>query len=801
MQCRRCGCKCIRTCECNCECKKKIWPPDEIHLTLSPFDYNMDEPVVVKFYTSNARVFTRTFPVRRIAKQIRSELEGIFGIPAEHLVISYQDVVLEDEAMLKSLVKDEEFKTLELKLATTDPCKYVIDIQKAYPDAIIVPDIITVQFNDGDYDKEFVVEIENKAVQKPMLGGYKHIKTGVKYFHGYSQTGPPPPKVPPDQQLTRDTQTFILRNRLLGMAYSQATQMATRELYIPCVTDKILTPGPYETADEREKRLDVKGKVRTIQRYYRAWKMRVALKELSQEYQKRMRLAQELEEQAQKEDDNRRRKDMVSKIFPVTLADFAMLFTMVDRWKKSEIARINSMYCGASKLAELYLLLEKEVEMLRGIENLRTKAAKDMEYKYIERFFRNIGKPIDWYSTYKSLHIFMETLECQRGRKYFTLYKNLVDKNLKVQEKLDVYAEIKEYINDHDCQDSDLLNTLINRACQLMVRGIEDKFLRGLEKRIEACVIHHFKMVECNEDVTKHMLMIQERKMEEKLTFCTRCRKFKTIDGYRLTARTETLRFCNKCKWLDKVEEPWIDLLPHRFILKQLRNYERLHRAASSVAFILQDVDIHHIVVRIWHGHSALSECNDIYQLRLVRWIREENWSPWNCILLTVDEMKAHLRVAKLEDVYEVEFVNHVFNKHALAKMHFHQLKSLDKRFTKLVKGDIKMDENSEYYKVPSMECLKDKSEDEEYDSEDDEDGGPCIHPGCVIDDSDHVHDDTNERGGDHRSERGGDHRSERGGDHVSERGGDHRNERGGDHGSDRGGDGGAAITDSKVNV
>lgn len=89
----------------------------------------------------------------------------------------------------------------------------------------------------------------------------------MKYFHGYSQTGPPPPKVPPDQQLTRDTQTFILRNRLLGMAYSQATQMATRELYIPCVTDKILTPGPYETADEREKRLDVKGKVRTIQRY------------------------------------------------------------------------------------------------------------------------------------------------------------------------------------------------------------------------------------------------------------------------------------------------------------------------------------------------------------------------------------------------------------------------------------------------------------------------------------------------------------------------------------------------------
>ncbi|CAG9862397.1 unnamed protein product [Phyllotreta striolata] len=743
MQCqRRCTCTCRMRCECDCVCKKKRWPPSEIDLTLSPFDYNMDEPVVVKFITSNARVFTKTFPVRRMIKQIRQEFEEIFGIPAEHLLISYQDVVLDGELMLKSLVKDEEFKTLELKLATTDACNYVIDVQKIYPEIDAVPDIITVQYRNVDGDRKYaIVEIEHKAVQKPMLGGYKHIRTGVKYFHGYSQTGPSPPKVPPEEQFHRDTQTTVVRNRLQSMSYSQATQMSSNQIYIPNVTDKIITSGPYETADEREKRLDVQGKIITIQRYYRAWKTRCALKKLSAEYQKRIRLAQEAEDEEQNEDDNRRRKDMVSKIFPVSLADFAMLFTMVDRWKKSEVARINSLYCGASKIAELYLLLEKEMEILRGIENLRTKAARDMEYKNVERFFERIAKPIDWYSTYKSLHIFMETLECQKGREYFKLYKKLVDRTLNFKDKLNVYMEIKEYINDHDCQDSDLLNTLINQACQLMSRGIESKFLKGLEKRIEATVLHHFKNVECNENVTKHMNMIELAKMEKKLHFCTRCRKFKTIDGYRLAARTDRLRYCNKCKWLDKIEEPWVDLLPHRFILKQVRNYERLHRATSSVAFILQDVDVHHIVVNIWHGHSALSECNDIYQLRLARWRRDDNWSPWNCILLTVEEMRAHLKISKIDEVYEKEFMNHVYNKHALAKMHFPTLQSLDKNFTKKVKGDAKMDEYSGYYDVGSMECLKSETSEEEF-TESDEVDFDChdlskvcncgVAPGCT---------------------------------------------------------------------
>lgn len=118
----------------------------------------------------------------------------------------------------------------------------------------------------GTVPNKVVVEIENRAIEKPNLGGYRHIRTGVKYFHGYTQTGPPKGKVPPERKNHRDTQTYVVRHRKTQQDYSRATQVATRDIYLPSLSDKILTSGPYETAEEREKRLNVEGKVRTIQR-------------------------------------------------------------------------------------------------------------------------------------------------------------------------------------------------------------------------------------------------------------------------------------------------------------------------------------------------------------------------------------------------------------------------------------------------------------------------------------------------------------------------------------------------------
>ncbi|KAJ8959804.1 hypothetical protein NQ318_011536 [Aromia moschata] len=604
--------------------------------------------ITVKFYTPDSKVFTQSYHFKYTIQQIKDDFVGIFGIPYDNIFLLYNEDVIPDERKLGKLPVDD-YGVIELKLLSND-VDHQIHVENVYKN-LTVPDILTVS-----------VETDDE-------GG---------------KGGPPPPKVPHWMKNNRDTQTYFWRNRRTECHYERGTQMARQDLYVTNVTDRIFTAGPY----------------------YRAWKMRKCLKELSAEYQKRMRLAREREERERMEDEARKRRDIVSKVFPLTNDDFSMLYSMLEQWKRGELERIASQYCGASKIAECYLVLEKEIDILRSIENVRNKLAKDRETQKILNFFKAIGDPIEWYCDYKNLHIVMDTLETQKGREYFALYKALNDKNLGKNERLEVYCRVREYLSTHECPESEEIINLVDRACTLLTRGMDKRTLNSLQKRIEAMVIHHFGTPECNEGVTMHAKKSEEREMERSLSYCQRCGKLKTINSFTLNARTEKVKICFTCKWLDKSEEPWADLSPYQYILKLIRNYERLHHAVSSVAFILHDRDIHHIVTYIWHGHSALSECNEIYRLRLVRWRVNEEWSPWNCILLTIEEAAAHLRVADLEEVYEEEFRNHIFNKHALAKQQFWQLTCYDTCFTRLAEGDEKLDEHSDFHNKPVHDCL-----------------------------------------------------------------------------------------------
>ncbi|XP_066260801.1 IQ motif and ubiquitin-like domain-containing protein [Euwallacea similis] len=677
------------------------------------FDYlqefspgNILDKVTVKFYTTDAKVFTQSFPSFYNIGVIKSNLAELFNCPKELIELLYREEHIPDETLLEQFSPDK-YGILEIKLISTDRT-VKIPIENAYKD-LTVPDIITVQVEKENVVSEVVVEIDNRAIEKPFLGGYRDAQTGIQYHHGYSQTGPPKPKVPPEMKNHRDTQTYFTRNRKTENEYARATQVPTRLIYLPSLCDKILTAGPYETAEEREKRLNVERKVTIIQRFFRAWQIKKHLKQLGVEYEKRVRSEQEREENERREDEKRRKKDLMSKVFPMKSQDFAMLYSMVDRWKKSEIERITSISCGAAKIAEFYLLLEKEIEILQSIGRLKNKVKKDLEIKKVIDFFGAIGNPIEWNSDYKRIHIAMDTLEAQKGREYYDLYKRLCDKYLTNEERFEIYSEIKEYLHTHSCAESHEIVSLIERVCELIARGMSSSYLTALQKRIEGLVFHHFKLQGCNEGVTNHMMKLKREYMTKNLIYCPSCQRLKPIESFTIHARLEKVKTCTTCKWLDKAEEPWIDLSPYKFILRQIRNYERLHRGKSSIAFILQNRDVHFILTVIWHGHSVLSECNDIYQLRLVRWKQDTEWSPWNCILLTLEEAKEHLRVQNLEDVYEKEFIKHIFNKHALARKHFKHLTSYNQHFAEFTKRNQKLNETSDYYnKLNKDECHKD---------------------------------------------------------------------------------------------
>lgn len=59
----------------------------------------------------------------------------------------------------------------------------------------------------------------------------------------------------------------------------------------------------------------------------------------------------------------------------------------------------------------------------------------------------------------------------------------------------------------------------------------------GLQKRIEALVLHHFKLQDCNEGVTSHTMKMRKEHMTNNLIYCPSCQKLKPIEAFTIHAR------------------------------------------------------------------------------------------------------------------------------------------------------------------------------------------------------------------------------------------------------------------------
>ena len=79
--------------------------------------------------------------------------------------------------------------------------------------------------------------------------------------------------------------------------------------------------------------------------------------------------------------------------------------------------------------------------------------------------------------------------------------------------------------------------------------------------------------------------------------------------------------------------------------------YLKLWRLPSKISCEFQEHDLRYLVDKIWGGQSILSAWDDLFDLTMVRWNVHEEWSPWNCVLLTKDEASAHEKLVNLEEV------------------------------------------------------------------------------------------------------------------------------------------------------
>lgn len=340
------------------------------------------------------------------------------------------------------------------------------------------------------------------------------------------------------------------------------------------------------------------------------------------------------------------------------------------------------MHSKGPRIAEFTLLLDKEVELLRCIEGYRVKVKEDSKKIKEKQFLEEISKPIAWYGRDGKL-ITMETVEIQKARKLNELYNTFLREDLESKDRIELLVNMKFALQDFHHPLAEEIITLLDRECDLLVRRCNDYQLEFLRRRVAACVFQLIKTSELNSEVTKCKEIRDYRKMEnDRLHFCEMCHQVKLHTDFPLNAKMSGFLVCTSCSWKDVSERCWIDMTPYKFILRTVQRDERRRKCWGSLAFVLQEKDIFFIVEKLWHSRSAISECSDMIELRLCRWHVNEDWSPWNCFLITVQEMKAHLKLENPELVYDEELVQKVRNKHKLAKANFEQLLSVNKRFT-----------------------------------------------------------------------------------------------------------------------
>ncbi|CAG9579827.1 unnamed protein product [Danaus chrysippus] len=635
--------------------------------------------IAIKFSVHNQNnAFTRSYHSIMRVHEVKKNLAGIFQTAPDNIVILRQNRPLKDRMALMDLDYDK-YGIVEVDLFTKN--NETLNLEKLYKE-LPMTDVLTVTVPFGSTLKHINVEVFSEPMRKPFLGGYRNVHTGIVYHHAYTQTPQKPEKLPPEKKNCRDTQTAEMREKIYDTNYSRATQMQTVHAYIPNVTDRIIVPKPYETYEEMIARLNHDHYAAVIQRAFKHYQFRQKVKRWLRECMERIARMEEERRREREAMERRLKRDLVTRTFPKTREDFDQLYAMVDRWKHAEIARISQLHSKGPKIAEFTLLLDKEVELLRCIEAYRVKVKEDSRKIKEKQFLEEISKPVAWYGRDRKL-ITMDTVEIQKARKLKELYNSFIRDDVEVKERIELLVNMKFALQEFRHPLAEETITLLDRECDLLVRRCDNQQLEFLRRRVAACVFQLIKTSELNSGVTKCKELRDYRKTENsRLHFCEMCHQVKINTDFPLNAKMSGFTVCTSCSWKDVSERCWIDMTPYKFILRAVQRDERKRKCWGSLAFVLQEKDIFFIVEKLWHSHSAISECTDMSELRLCRWRVNEDWSPWNCFLVTVQEMKAHCKLEDPEAVYDEELVQKVLNKHKLAKANFEQLLAVNKRFT-----------------------------------------------------------------------------------------------------------------------
>ncbi|XP_015417248.1 PREDICTED: IQ and ubiquitin-like domain-containing protein [Myotis davidii] len=185
------------------------------------------------------------FKIDSSFKNLKDHFSNILHVPSDVLQLRCAGNILKNyETLLKYGVKPQDI--VQVDIYSTLPDLYPIKRLHRLSASQII--IVKVQTAIDQY-QHVAVEMIKTDFHKPFLGGFRHKLTGIEYHNAGTQTVPK--KIPEkDNIFCRDTQTVFLRKKLQQTTNTTSTQMTKIGVYVSNMTDKLITPGKYFTAEE-----------------------------------------------------------------------------------------------------------------------------------------------------------------------------------------------------------------------------------------------------------------------------------------------------------------------------------------------------------------------------------------------------------------------------------------------------------------------------------------------------------------------------------------------------------------------
>lgn len=346
--------------------------------------------ITVKFQITETQIIAQSFRASLSVKQIKRDIAGKFKVPDNVLrVYDDQQQWIKDEEVLLNDLSRNQFGIVELRLELAehngDENKTKLDLSVYYSNFTLT-EIITVNVDNGDDvtgeeqppgGRKIIVEIDNRQILKPFLGGFRDPTTKIEYHNASTQTGPM--KVFRHPILTRDTQTEAHLVRSL-----RTTRTPRNEI------------REFVSSDEMLVRLERVKAVRVIQRNFRSYRWRKLIRESAEQWRI---IQQKARERLNCETSNENYNRVLRLLFmqPTEKEDFDRIHAAIEHWKREEKARLQILHgdsaTAAAYISELSVVVEKEIFLLNEVSQRKKAVRLAFQEKSSQRLLNKLGKP------------------------------------------------------------------------------------------------------------------------------------------------------------------------------------------------------------------------------------------------------------------------------------------------------------------------------------------------------------------------------------------------------------------------